>query len=176
MACYGRWMMRPCLAPLLAAGLLTISACASDTSNYPSLARREVERTAAAPAPAPVPTGEAPADPALLARLPGIVAAARTAHERFAAARERTERMIAGATGSAPGSESWAVASIALAGLESSRSAAMIALADLDALHVEARIGNTASAGAIAAARDEVSGLIGEEDRILSALGTQLGG
>ncbi len=168
--------MRPCLAPLLSAGLLAISACASDTANYPSLARREVERTASAPAPAPAPAGETPADPALLARLPGIVAAARTAHERFVAARERTERLVAGASGSAPGSESWAVASVALAGLESSRSAAMIALADLDALHVEARIGNTSSDGAIAAARDEIAGLTGEEDRILSVLSGQLGG
>ena len=166
-------MMRLSLAPLIAAALMPLSACASDTANYPSLARRDVER-AAVPSPAPV--IEVAADPALLARLPGLVAAARAAQGRFAAARDRTERLVAAGAGSTPGSESWAVASIALAGLESSRSDAMIALADLDALHTEARVNSTGGAGAIAAARDEVASLIGEQDQILIALRTRLGG
>ena len=167
-------MMRLSLAPLIAVALMPLSACASDTANYPSLARRDVER--AAPAPSPAPVSEATADPALLARLPSLVAAARAAQGRFAAARERTERLVAAGAGSTPGSESWAVASIALAGLESSRSDAMIALADLDALHTEARVNNTGGAVVIAAARDEVASLIGEQDQILIALRTRLGG
>jgi hypothetical protein len=167
-------MMRLSLVPLIAAGLMPLAACASDTANYPSLARRDVERAPAAPSPAPV--SEAAADPALLARLPGLVASAQAAQGRFAAARERTERLVAAGAGSTPGSETWAVASVALAGLESSRSDAMIALADLDALHAEARVNNTGGAGAIATARDEVASLIGEQDRILTTLRTRLGG
>jgi hypothetical protein len=105
-----------------------------------------------------------------------LVASAQAAQGRFAAARERTERLVAAGAGSTPGSETWAVASVALAGLESSRSDAMIALADLDALHTEARVNNTGGAGAIATARDEVASLIGEQDRILTTLRTRLGG
>ncbi len=73
------------------------------------------------------------------------------------------------------GSESWAVASVALAGLESARSDAMIALADLDQMYAAGRIaGNDSSA--IEAARTEVTGWIGEEDRVLGLLRGKLGG
>lgn len=72
------------------------------------------------------------------------------------------------------GSESWAVASIALAELESSHSDGMIVLATLDEIHakdVQAHY-NTPSGDApgITAARDQVQAWIGEEDRVLSAL------
>lgn len=174
--CYGGKMKRISLAlPGLA---VLLSACASDTVNYPSLARRDVERAAAtsapSPAPPPAPVAEGP-DPALSARLAGMVAAAREAHRRFAEARERAERSIAAGTGAAPGSEAWATASIALAGLESARSDAMIALADLDALYAEARVSGSGNPGAIASARDEVGTLIGEEDRVLADLRGRLG-
>ena len=51
----------------------------------------------------------------------------------------------------------------------------MIALADLDQLYAAARIEGS-DATAIAAARDQVTGWIGEEDRVLASLRGRLGG
>ena len=160
-------MMRLCLMPIAAAGLLAIAGCASDTVNYPSLARRDVERIKAAPPPAGTPVVAPSPDASLPARLAGLVADAREAHRRFGEARDRAERAVAAAAGAAVGSDAWATGSIALASLESARSQAMIALADLDALYASARISSSPDAPAIAAARDEVSGLVIEEDAIV---------
>lgn len=72
------------------------------------------------------------------------------------------------------GSENWAVASIALAELESAHSEGMIVLAALDEIHTKDVVAhyNTPSGDApgIAAARDQVQAWIGEEDRVLGAL------
>ena len=159
------------LTAVLAA--LALSACASDTTNYPSLARRAVERAngAAPPAPAPVPL---PPTPELTARLASLINQAREAHGRFQARRSYAERSASAGSGAARGSEGWAVASIALAELESARSAAMIALADLDQLYAAARVDGSDST-TIAAARDEVSVWIGDEDRVLAGLRGRLG-
>lgn len=155
--------------------VLALSACASDTTNYPSLARRDVERVAASPAPQPsaAPAPAAP-DSAVLARLAPLVEQARAAHIRFEAAREQAQRTVAAGSGAAQGSETWSVASVALAGLEISRSQAMIALADLDEVYVAARVAGKDTA-AITAARDQVSSWIGEEDQTLAALRGRLG-
>ncbi len=173
--CYGQPMTRLSLLLLIAAGILPLAACASDTANYPSLARRDVERTAATPVPSPAPIPDPGPDAALAARLAGLVAAARGAQQRFAAAQPGAERGVGAGAGSSPGSESWARASIALAGLETTRSDAMIALADLDALYAEARVNGTNGASAIAAARNEVSVLVSEQDRTVAALRGRLG-
>ncbi len=152
---------------------LAVSACASDeAANYPSLARRPAEQTSAAPVPAvaiPAP------DPGLATRLSSIVEQAREAHGRFAARRDKAERLTAAASGAAMGSEGWSVASVALADLESARSETMVALADLDEIFVAARISGSAALNA-AAARDQVSAWIGEEDQVLAALRGRLGG
>ncbi len=103
-----------------------------------------------------------------------MVEQARLAHGRFEAARERAERTVAAGSGTARGSEPWAVASVALAGLESARSEAMIALADLDQLYAQARVAGDGTV-AIAAARDSVAGWIGQEDEVLAALRGRLG-
>ena len=155
--------------------LLTLAACAADTKNYPSLARRAVERgSAVTPAPAPS-TAPLPPSPELSLRLANRVEQARTAHGRFESRQTNAGKTVSAGSGAARGSESWAVASIALAELESVRSAAMIALADLDQLYAAARIEGSDST-AIAAARDQVSGWIGEEDRVLAAMRGRLGG
>jgi hypothetical protein len=148
--------------------MLTLAACAADTADYPSLARRDAERTMDVPqavpsaTPVPLPPG---ADQT--ARLAGLVDQARGAHRRFDSRRSKAERAVA--AGGARGSESWGTANVALADLESARSEAMIALADLDQLYAKARI-DGADISAIAAARDQVMGWIGEEDRVLAGL------
>ncbi len=156
----------------LVATTLALSACAADQSRYPSLAKRPAERItgsneAVAAAPAPLP--KIAASPELAARLGQLVGRIETVHQRFLARRPAAAARVSAAAGAAVASESWSVATVALADLESTRSEAMIALADLDALWVAARIdGNEAPA--LAAARDHAITLIGQEDAILAGL------
>ncbi|MDE2597879.1 MAG: hypothetical protein KGL44_13475 [Sphingomonadales bacterium] len=157
----------PCIALILALG-----ACSSDQVNYPSLARRDAERIATSPAPAPSPVAAAtpaPPSPELLARLSALVTKARAAHDSFMAKRPRAEQLADAASGAPVASEAWSVATVALAELESARSDGMIALADLDQLYTAERIAGS-SAAEIASARDQVTALVGDEDRVLASL------
>ncbi|MFA7586532.1 MAG: hypothetical protein WCY11_10135, partial [Novosphingobium sp.] len=98
---------------------LSVSACAS-AGDYPSLARRDVERIGNEPA-APPPTVESPPQApssTVVARLSTLVEQARAAHGRFLDRRTRAERQVAGGSGAAIGSENWSVAAVALADLE----------------------------------------------------------
>ncbi|MEY4720677.1 MAG: hypothetical protein RIQ46_402 [Pseudomonadota bacterium] len=163
------------LAPVLA--LLAVSACASP-GDYPSLARRDVERIngSAVPVPAPEPGATAPAVPPadLATRLGQLVDQARAAHRRFLDRRPRAEHLAAAAGSAAVASEAWSVATVAIADLEAARSEAMVTLAELDALHAAHRVehhsDDTADGAAIAAAREQVLVLVGEEDAVLAAL------
>lgn len=155
---------------LLAFAPLLLSACASSNDQFPSLARRPAERItgiaeAATPLPAPAPT-LAPPNLALTARLAGLVEQARSAHGRF---QTRVPRAEQAAGGGSMGSERWAVASVALAELESARSGTMVALADLDELFAAESVAGR-DASAVNAARDQVIGWVGEEDRVLAEL------
>lgn len=158
-----------CLAVTLA-----LSACAADQGRYPSLARRPAERISGssavvAPAPAPALLPEIAASPELAARLGQLVGRIETVHQRFLARRAAAAARVSAAAGAAVASDTWSVATIALADLESTRSEAMIALADLDAMWVTARIAGE-EAPALAAARDHAIALIGQEDAILAGL------
>lgn len=167
----------------LAIAALFLSGCASRI-DYPSLARRDAERITgtlqpppAEPAtPAPLP----PPDAEISARLSRLVQQARTADSRFEERRGRAEKLVSQASGSAMGSESWAVASIALAELESAHSDTMISVAAIDEIHAADAVAhyNTPSgdAPAIAGAREQVMAVIEEQNRTLSALRGQLGG
>jgi hypothetical protein len=150
--------------------LLTLSACAADTTNYPSLARRDAEKSTNAASPAPAPAAM-PIGAELLARLTVMVDQARTAHEAFVSRTEKAERTVAASAGI--GSDSWGTATVALADLESARSDAMIALADLDELYAQARVAGV-DAAAITKARDQVIALVGEEDRVLATLRSRM--
>lgn len=160
------------LLPLLA------GACSS-VGDYPSLALRDVERTGsmmpveAEPVPQPAPL---PPSADLMSRLDGLVAMARGANATFAANRPAAERAVA-AAGSVT-SDSWSTAQIALSSLQASRSSAMVALADLDRMYVDARdeapLEETPTTRAIAAARDEVGALVANQDQVIAALAAQL--
>jgi hypothetical protein len=150
-----------------------ITGCAADQGEFPSLARREAERvsgTLQPPRPAPSPTA-VPATPSaeLAARLGQLTSQAQTAHGKFQAREAKARQLTRSAAGATLASESWAVATIALADLESARSDAMIALADLDGLHTAAMVEGRDTA-TIAAARDAVTALVSEEDRVLAEL------
>lgn len=159
---------------LLAASALSLTACANDIAEYPSLARRPAERMSgtALPVTASIQPGLAPSAEAL-GRLDSLVATARAADARFSAREAQARALVNAATGATLGSESWAVASVGLSQLESARSDAMVALAELDELYAAARIA-TADARDIAAARDAVMSLVARQDQVVGELGERL--
>jgi hypothetical protein len=158
---------RPLAASLIA---LALSACATDSTRYPSLAQREAERVqgtfepdTAAPAvtPAPPPSAD------LIARLGQLRDQAASAHREFLSAVPGAERLAKAAGDVA--SDSWASAQVALADLDSSRSNAAIALGDLDILFIDATL-VADQREAIGAAREDVLRIVGEEDAVLARL------
>jgi CRP/FNR family transcriptional regulator len=123
--------------PLALAALLT--ACATPEGEYPSLAVRDVERVGgqfAVPEPVALPQPPAPT----IDNAEELAARAREAHAELLAQAEEFRPRFAAARGAARGSEDWAQANVALAVLQSTRSEAMIALADLDHIYVEAAV------------------------------------
>lgn len=168
--CYGAGMR----SILLAASVSSLlAACAGDRGDYPSLARRPAERisgTAPVVTPAPAPP-QPPAE--VTGQLDGLVAQARAANARFEAATPRTRALVAAANGAAVASEAWSVATVALAELESQRSQAMIALADLDALYAAEGI-RQSDTRTLAVARQQVIDIVAAQDAILAELGSGL--
>jgi hypothetical protein len=159
-----------------------LAACAA-AKDYPSLQRRPAERMTSgrqAGSATPVSPEASRAPPAapgrqLVTRLAQLVDQARAAHKHFAGRRANTERLVAEGGGGTPGSEGWSVATVALSDLESSRSDAILALADLDDLYTTETIaasqtGDQTRTTAIAGARDQVVALVGEEDDVLARL------
>jgi hypothetical protein len=165
--------MRPPALPLACIALaILLTGCAADTSNYPSLARRPAERVTGSAEPAqaePAPAPPALPSPELTARLAQLTAEAESAHRDFLARRDRAGQLVAAARGAAVASESWSIASIALAELEAARSRAMIALADLDSLYAAERVAG-GPAAAVGAAREQVIALVSQEDAVLAEL------
>jgi hypothetical protein len=170
------------LAPVLLCGsvALGLSACSS-AGGYPSLAIRDVERVSGTGTPvdgeaAAVPPALPPASADLLTRLAGLVKAARDADGRFQSNRAAAERAVSAA--GSTGTDSWSTASVALARLESSRSSAMSALAELDLLYAEARdaapVEESPSATAIGDARSQVAALLEAQDSLIARLAGRL--
>lgn len=160
---------RVCFIAALASSL---GACATPSDEYPSLAIRDVERAAALPPAEPV-AYVPPAPPAAtLDRLDQLAADAASANQAFLAEAPRTRSAVAAARGAEPGAESWSVAQVAVAGLQASRSKAMIVLADLDRIYVDAAVEGLALER-IAATRDRVAAQVEEQD---ATIGTMLGG
>ncbi|MFN3425312.1 MAG: hypothetical protein ACK40C_11480 [Novosphingobium meiothermophilum] len=171
---------RPCesiaFLPVVLAALL--AGCA-DRNQFPSLMRRPAEaayRTTSTPRPAS--NGAASLSADLPARLDGLLAAAREANAQFEQRRSAATAAISAATGAAPGSERWSVASIALAGLETARSRTALPLADLDRLEAEASNravdGSDLDLKAVRAAREQVDALMQRQDAAITALRQRL--
>ena len=164
---------------LLAAALLPtllLGACARDTGEYPSLARRPAERLTAtfdAP-PAPAVVVLPPPSSSVTGQISPLVSAAQRADAKFRQREPRARSLVGSSGGARMGSESWAVATIAVSELEVARAEAMLALADLDTLYNDTRVRGE-DPGAIGAARDTVTGLIERQDQVLGELRGRLG-
>ncbi len=169
-------------APLLPVMLATVAGCASTTADYPSLATREAERIEGTALPADAESDApppAPLSPDIEARIARLVADARDAHRNFVARRPAAARTIANARGASRAGEAWISAQVALSGLDASRSGATVALADLDLLHaaeIEAQSDSqTPTAIALAAAREQVAGLVDQQNETIAQLSQQAG-
>ena len=162
--------------PILLTAALLLGACARDTGEYPSLARRPAERlTATFDAPAAPEVVVLPAPSALVTGQVGpLVNSAQRADAKFRLREPRARSLVGSSGGAKMGSESWAVATIAVSELEVARAEAMLALADLDALYNDTRVRGE-DPGAIGAARDTVTGLISRQDQVLGELRSRLG-
>lgn len=153
---------------------LLLSACASNGDEFPSLATRDVERAQGQFEPIAVDPIDVPEVPvnyegSLDGRLAMLVEAAGAAHARFNRSEAAARRTVAGASGAATGSDSWASAQVALSDLESIRSETAIALADLDILHIAASVA-AENRVQIDTARASVIALVEEEDAVLAEL------
>lgn len=177
MICHRKRALLPVVALLLAGGCST-------QGKFPSLARRAQEDVpgrvggTALPAP-PAPIATLPPVSGTVtgtgdnARLGELRSAANAAHDRFAASRERADKLTTAARGAAPGSDAWAAASVALSDLTAQHDALVGVLADIEAIDVRERV-NGGDGGAIAAVRDQVTAWVADEDAVLADLGGRL--
>ena len=155
---------------------LTLSACATPDGAFPSLARRDAERvsgTIAAPLAQPDLPATATVNPAMARRLDQLEDQAKAGHAKFHARESRARQLTRAARGAAVGSESWAVATVAIAELEAARSEVMIALADLDSLYTAQLVAGQGG-DAVGAVRNRVTELVAQEDAVLAELGNAL--
>ena len=188
--------IRPPASPAFVAALAAasvLSGCGSQ-GEFPSLARRPGEvplmvepgatvnadgRPGGSAAPAgpggDVATSQQPVSAELGTRLAQLERSAREAHARFEGKRARAGQLASAARGAAVASEPWAVATVAVADLESARSDAMVSLGELDRLYAAERI-DGGDGGAIAAVRDKVTAWVADEDAVLADLAGRLKG
>ena len=166
-------MIRP-IAPVF----LLLSACATTPrAGEPSLAPRAAEAVdPRVPIPSDVVAG--PADPALAARIAGLLAEVHAGDAAFQSEAQKAEALAA-AAGPAQ-SESWIVAQEALSGLVAARAPVTKAIADLDAL-ASTRL--AASGGilpgdlaAIHAATAEAGAIGARQAEVIDRLQARLGG
>ena len=154
-----------------------LAGCGTPQTSAPSLAPRAAE---AIDPRLPVESGgvQRPLDPALAARLAGLVAQAREGDAAFAAAASEAQRLAAAA--GAPQSESWVVAQQAVSAAVAARAPTTRALGDIDAIAAAAlaRHGGIAPAdlAAIEAAAAEVGAIDRRHARTIDSLQARLGG
>lgn len=168
-------MIRASARLIVPSTLLMLAGCAG-SAEYPSLAIRDVERVQGSASPAPDAADAIPALPPasadLTTRLAGLVETARQSHTRFQSRQAATERAVAAAGATA--SDSWSSAQVALSDLQTSRSGALTALAELDQLYVDERAAHpeqvSPAAATIATARDQVDGWVSAETSVISRL------
>ena len=168
------YLRPPGLAIAPAAFLLSgvLAGCAAPQGAYPSLAIRDAERVQGsfAAVTEPVePVVETPPSADLTQRLAQLQSDAAKAHRAFLNEAPGATRLVNAASGASIASDSWASAQVALASLESARSQAAVPLGDLDVLHADAALA-LEQRGIIEDTRDAVTGMIAEEDAILSNL------
>lgn len=162
--------LTPAMAIMLSA--IVLAGCTTGQANFPSIAIRDAERVNGSLQPAasaPQMPAQMPPGAELVQRLGQLQTTAASAHEVFMNAAAGVSRLVDAAAGGDLTSDRWAIAQVALAGLDSARSQAAVPLGDLDLLHADAEIA-LEQRRIIEQARDAVTSQIAEEDAILAAL------
>lgn len=140
-----------CLA-LLA---LPLGACARDTTTYPSLAPRAVEKLGFAEP--EVAVEEAKPDPALDARIAELARSLDTVSKGAAADAAKAESAAVRARGKAVGSDAWLDAQTALAALDDWRAQTSSLLTDIDQIASDRAAALAPAYPALAALRERVA-------------------
>ncbi|MGB3753586.1 MAG: hypothetical protein WA954_06780 [Parerythrobacter sp.] len=161
------------MARLLPAVLMLscLSGCAASTTDYPSLALRDFERSGAQfdavaglpdLVPAALPADTAAAIDALDARMAQASAA-------FASEVPAARRAVRSGAGSAITSDRRSAALVALASLDSQRSQAAVVLADLDLIYVDTTLAFE-QRNRVAQVREKALQRVREQDAVLAEL------
>lgn len=123
------------LVPVLG---LSLSACAMQSGDFPSLSKRPYEDGPAIDNAVTPPSAQMDALPAALKNaVDAAVRQSNTAHKAFLEDLPKVKQSVSAARGAAPSSESWVVAQISLSSLEMDRSPSISALADIDSLYTK---------------------------------------
>ena len=135
--------------------LLPLAACATASGDFPSLAPRPIEQRSDAE-PEVVPVTAAP-DPALDARVAGLVSQVETDAAAFSAAADRVAARLPGARRGGVGSDAWVDAQTAISQLLPSREAISGAQADLEQIALDRAVAGQPPYPALEAARQTVT-------------------
>jgi hypothetical protein len=146
----------------LVLSMILLSACSAPGGPYPSLQPRAAERIDPR-VPVERPLNNRPASAALVARLAGLVGAARSGDAAFASAAANAERLAAAA--GAPQSESWIAAQEALTAAIATAKPTAIALGDIDEIGARALQTQGGMAPNDLAAIDRASAEVAELDQ-----------
>ena len=165
------------LVPILG---LSLSACAMQSGDFPSLAKRPYEDRPVIDQTIEMPAPEMEALPDGLGN--SVAAAVRqsnAAHQAFQKDLPNVRQKVSAAQGAAPSSESWVVAQMLLSALETQRSPSISALADLDSLYMR-RLGEEldgaeqGAAALIAKSREKIADQVGSQQQQIEALKSRL--
>ena len=162
----------PSILAALCAALLT-SACAGSGDKYPSLAIRDAERVQSRFTPAP-PSDRAPIRPvASASEIEALVDQAQASHAQFRSAQAQAKALVGDARGRGIDTNARQRALVALADLTALHGDTAVPMSDLDMLNAQAAT-SFAPTEAIEAARASILALLAEQEGTLNALWSEL--
>jgi len=150
----------PSLRSLSLIAVLAVSACSKDTTAYPSLGLRPVEKLGFAEP--EVKTAVATPDPALDAEIRTVAAKLDTISTGFTRDAARANALARTARGAAVGSDAWLAAQTALAGLDDWRAQSSALVTDIEQRATDRAAKLQADYPALAGIRDKTQA---ENDR-----------
>ncbi|HEY9091302.1 hypothetical protein [Parasphingorhabdus sp.] len=165
------------LVPVLG---LSLSACAMQSGDFPSLAKRPYEDDPAIEEMVPTPAPEITALPADLGNaVSAAIRQSNMAHQAFLGSLPSARQRVLAAQGAAPSSESWVVAQMELSSLEMDRSPSVSALADMDLLYRqrlsdEVEGAQPGGAALVAESRDKIESQVASQQREIESLRSRL--
>lgn len=159
---------------ILLLSLTALAGCTQPGARYPSLLPRPIEQTSLAEPERPVPV--ATPDAALDKKIAEIRADLDAGSKSFAAGAQDAEAKIAVARGTAPGSEPWLDAQVAMGGLAELRRPAVAALAELEEMATQRGVDGLVPYPALDAAAADAAKAADSQQARIDSLEAALGG